>query len=224
VRDLKLFVAEAVATGLLLAAIVGSGIMAENLAGGNDAVALLGNTLGTVATLIVLILVFGPISGAHLNPAISLVFLLRRGIAASTFMGYVVARTCGAVVGVFLAHAMFDLPILQASTHGRASAGQWLSEAVATFGLAITVFSLLREKPSAVPYAVGLYIAGAYWFTASTSFANPAVTVAPSLSNTFSGISPSSVLAFVVAQSAGALLATILLGSLKSATRPAAQL
>ena len=223
-RDLKLFVAEAVATGLLLAAIVGSGIMAENLAGGNDAVALLGNTLGTVATLIVLILVFGPISGAHLNPAISLVFLLRREIPAATFMGYVVAQTCGAVVGVFLAHAMFDLPILQASTHGRASAGQWLSEAVATFGLAITVFSLLREKPSAVPYAVGLYIAGAYWFTASTSFANPAVTVAPSLSNTFSGISPSSVLAFVVAQSAGALLATILLGSLKSATRPAAQL
>jgi glycerol uptake facilitator-like aquaporin len=224
VRDLKLFVAEAVATGLLLAAIVGSGIMAENLAGGNDAVALLGNTLGTVATLIVLILVFGPISGAHLNPAISLVFLLRREIAASTFMGYVVAQTCGAVVGVFLAHAMFDLSILQASTHVRASAGQWLSEAVATFGLAITVFSLLREKPSAVPYAVGLYIASAYWFTASTSFANPAVTVGRSLSNTFSGISPSSVLAFVMAQIAGALLATVVLGSLKSATRPAAQL
>ena len=221
-RDSRLFVAEAVATALLVAAVVGSGIMAENLAAGNDAVALLGNTLGTVTTLVVLILVFGPISGAHLNPAISLVFLLRREITAPTFIGYVTAQTCGAVLGVFLAHAMFDLPLLQASTHVRASTGQWLSEAVATFGLAVTVFSLLREKPSAVPYAVGLYIAGAYWFTASTSFANPAVTVARSLSNTFSGISPSSVLAFAGAQIAGALLAAALLGWLKSARASAA--
>jgi glycerol uptake facilitator-like aquaporin len=224
VRDVKSFVAEAVATALLLAAIVGSGIMGQDLAAGNDAVALLGNTLGTVTTLVVLILVFGPISGAHLNPAISLVFLLRREIAASTFMGYVVAQTCGAVVGVFVAHAMFDLPIVQASTHVRAGTGQWLSEAVATFGLVITVFSLLREKPAAVPYAVGLYIAGAYWFTASTSFANPAVTIARSLSNTFSGISPSSVLAFIAAQIAGALVATVLLRSIKPARVPAAQL
>lgn len=223
-RDLRLYFAEAVGTALLLAAVVGSGIMADNLADGNGAVALLGNTLGTVTTLIVLILVFGPISGAHLNPAVSLVFLLRREITASTFAGYVVAQTCGAVAGVFLAHAMFDLPILQASTHVRASAGQWLSEAVATFGLAITVFSLLREKPAAVPYAVGLYIGGAYWFTASTSFANPAVTVARSLSDTFSGISPSSVMAFVAAQIAGALLATALLSLLQSARVPSAQL
>ena len=155
-RDLRLFIAEAAATALLLAAIVGSGIMAENLAAGNDAVALIGNTLGTVATLIVLILGVRLICGAHLNPAISLVFLLRREISASHFFSYVIAQTCGAVFGVFLAHAMFDLPILQASTHVRASAGQWLSEAVATFGLVITVFSLLREKPAAVPYAVGL--------------------------------------------------------------------
>jgi glycerol uptake facilitator-like aquaporin len=223
VREVKSFVAEGVATALLLAAVVGSGIMAENLAAGNDAVALLGNTLGTVTTLVVLILVFGPISGAHLNPAISLVFLLRREIAASTFVGYVVAQTCGAVLGVFLAHAMFDLPVLQSSTHLRTSAGQWLSEAVATFGLVITVFSLLRERPAAVPYAVGLYIAGAYWFTASTSFANPAVTIARSLSDTFSGISPASVLGFIAAQMAGTLLATMFLRALPPARVTAAQ-
>lgn len=222
-RDVRLFVAEGIATSLLLAAVVGSGIMAENLAAGNDAIALLGNTLGTVTTLVVLILVFGPISGAHLNPAISLVFLLRREIGASTFVGYVLAQTCGAVLGVFLAHAMFDLPMLQVSTHVRTSAGQWLSEAVATFGLVITVFSLLRERPAAVPYTVGLYIAGAYWFTASTSFANPAVTIARSLSDTFSGISPANVLAFVAAQLAGTLLATMFLRALPPARVPAAQ-
>ena len=222
-RDVRLFVAEGIATSLLLAAVVGSGIMAENLAARNDAIALLGNTLGTVTTLVVLILVFGPISGAHLNPAISLVFLLRREIGASTFVGYVLAQTCGAVLGVFLAHAMFDLPMLQVSTHVRTSAGQWLSEAVATFGLVITVFSLLRERPAAVPYTVGLYIAGAYWFTASTSFANPAVTIARSLSDTFSGISPANVLAFVAAQLAGTLLATMFLRALPPARVPAAQ-
>ena len=211
------------ATALLLAAIVGSGVMAENLAGGNEAVALLGNTLGTVTMLVVLILVFAPISGAHLNPVVSLVFVLRREITAITFAGYVAAQVCGAIVGVFVAHAMFDLPILQTSTHARASGGQWLSEALATFGLALTVFSLLRQKPAAVPYAVGLYIAGAYWFTASTSFANPAVTIARSLSDTFSGISPSSVPAFVVAQVVGALLAMATLTLLEPANDLPAQ-
>ena len=222
-RDFKPFFAESVATGLLLVAVVGSGVMAENLSGGNDAVALLANTLSTGATLAVLILVFGPISGAHLNPAVSMVFLLRRQITPSAFGAYVLAQLSGAVVGVWLAHAMFDLPILQASNHVRASGGQWLSEAVATFGLLVTVFSLLREKPGAVPYAVGLYIAGAYWFTASTSFANPAVTIARSLSDTFAGISFGSVPAFVVAQLVGALLATVFLSSLQSARVPAAQ-
>ncbi len=206
-RSLQRFVAEGIATALLLAAVVGSGIMAEGLAGGNAAVALLANTLSTGAILVVLVLVFGPVSGAHLNPVVSVVFLLRKEITLSTFGGYALAQLCGAVLGVLLAHAMFDLPILQISTHTRASMGQWLSEAVATFGLVLTVFSVLRTRPAAIPYAVGLYITAAYWFTASTSFANPAVTVARSLSNTFAGIEPAGVPAFVAAQLLGALVA-----------------
>ncbi len=215
--------AEGVATALLLSAVVGSGIMAQGLSGGNEAIALLGNTLGTVAALIVLILVFGPISGAHLNPAVSLVFVLRGQLRPLVFVGYVIAQACGAVAGVFLAHAMFDLPILQTSSHVRASGGQWLSESVATFGLILTVFGVPRDRPTEVPYAVGLYIAGAYWFTASTSFANPAATIARSLSDTFAGISPQSVPAFVGSQLVGALLAAGLLSVLQSDKVAAAQ-
>jgi glycerol uptake facilitator-like aquaporin len=205
----RLFAAEAIGSALLLATVVGSGIMAERLAGGNDALALLGNTLSTGSVLVVLILAFGPISGAHFNPAVSLVLAGLRGLTINQLGLYVVAQISGALAGTLLAHAMFDEPLLQASTHVRAGPGQWLSESVATFGLIGTVLCVARSRPSAVPYAVGLFIAGAYWFTASTSFANPAVTIARSLSDTFAGIAPASVTGFVVAQFAGALVALV---------------
>ena len=191
----------------MLAAIVGSGIMAERLAGGNEALALLCNSLATGAILVVLIAVFGPVSGAHLNPAVTVAFLSRREVSAGSAIAYVGAQILGAVLGTWLAHAMFNETLFQVSLHDRQGAGLWLAEAVATFGLVLTIFGTLRWKPEATPLTVGLYITSAYWFTASTSFANPAVTIARSLTNTFAGIGPRGVPPFVVAQLLGAIAA-----------------
>ena len=197
-------------TAFLLAAVVGSGIMAQKLAGGNGALALLCNTLPTGAILVVLILVFGPLSGAHFNPAVTLAFALRDGLPWSTAAVYIVAQLLGGIAGVWTAHLMFELPVWQFSITVRTGPGQWLAEAVATFGLLLTVFGCVRRRPDSVAYAVGLYITAAYWFTASTSFANPAVTVARSLSDTFAGIAPAGVPAFIIAQLAGTLAAVVL--------------
>lgn len=196
-------IAEALGTAFLLATVVGSGIMAEKLAGGNVALALLGNTLPTGAILIVLILIFGPLSGAHFNPAVSVAFVLRGDLPKRSLLPYFAAQLIGAIVGVWAAHFMFELPALQFSTHVRTGVAQWVAEFVATFGLLLTIFGCVARAPTATPYAVGLYITAAYWFTASTSFANPVVTLARSLTDTFSGIAPANVVAFVVAQSAG---------------------
>lgn len=201
---------EALGTAFLLATVVGSGIMAQRLSGGNDALALLCNTLPTGAILTVLILVLGPVSGAHFNPAVSLAFSLRGEISWSMVGVYVLAQLCGAIIGVWIAHLMFELPVWQLSTHVRTGPGQWLAEAVATFGLLLTIFGCAARGPECVAFAVGLYIAAAYWFTASTSFANPAVTLARSLSDTFAGIAPTGVAAFIAAQLAGMLLAVVL--------------
>ena len=200
--------AEGIGAALLLAAVVGSGIMAERLAGGNIAVALLANTVATAATLVALILTLGPVSGAQFNPAVTLWAAIGGALPVREAVAYVAVQAAGAVAGVLLAHAMFDLPLLQASTHVRAGAPQLLSEAVATFGLLLTIAGCVRSRPGAVAAAVGLYIAGAYWFTASTSFANPAVTLARSLTDTFAGVRPVDVPGFVAAQLAGALAAT----------------
>lgn len=201
--------AEALGTAFLLATVIGSGIMAEGLSGGNEALALLCNTLPTGAILTVLILIFGPVSGAHFNPAVSLAFALRGELPWRTTLVYLAVQFAGAIIGVWAAHAMFELPIWQVSTHVRSGPGQWLAEAVATFGLLLTIFGCVARAPGAVAYAVGLYIMAAYWFTASTSFANPAVTLARALSDTFAGIAPAGVIAFILAQLAGAGLATI---------------
>jgi glycerol uptake facilitator-like aquaporin len=195
--------AEWLGTAFLLATIIGSGIMAERLAGGNAALALLGNTIPTGCILIVLILIFAPISGAHFNPAVSLAFALRGELPWSIAGGYIVAQIIGAVAGVWAAHLMFELPVWQLSATSRAGAGQWFAEAIATFGLLLTIFGCVARTPAAIPYAVGLYITAAYWFTASTSFANPAVTIARSLSDTFAGIAPAGAPAFIVAQLVG---------------------
>ena len=205
-------VAEGLGTAFLLAAVVGSGIMAAKLSGGNAALALLCNTLPTGAILAVLILTFGPISGAHFNPAVSIAFALRRELPPQAAAVYIAAQIAGGIAGVWVAHAMFDLPLWQISSTVRAGAGQWLAEGVATFGLLVTIFGCAARAPSALPYAVGLYITAAYWFTASTSFANPAVTIARSLSNTFAGIAPANVAGFITAQLAGMIVA-IALGS-----------
>jgi glycerol uptake facilitator-like aquaporin len=202
--------AEWLGTAFLLAAVVGSGIMAERLAGGNLALALLCNTLPTGAILVVLILTFGPISGAHFNPAVSIAFALRRELPWSIAAAYVAAQITGAVAGVWAAHLMFELPIWQFSMTSRAGGGQWFAEAVATSGLLLTIFGCAARTPAAIPYAVGLYITSAYWFTASTSFANPAVTIARSLSDTFAGIAPSGVIAFIAAQLTGTAMAVII--------------
>ncbi len=212
--------AEALGTGLLLAIVIGSGVMGERLAGGNAALALLGNTLATGAGLVVLITIFGPVSGAHFNPAVSLVFALRRELSAGDAAAYVAVQLAGGIAGVLLAHAMFDLPILQVSAKLREGPAQAFSEAVATFGLIATILGSLRFRPQFTPAAVGLYITAAYWFTASTSFANPAVTVARSLSNTFAGIAPRSAPAFIAAQLAGAVVAMLLFGWLLSGAKP----
>jgi len=199
--------AEALGSSFLLMAVVGSGIMAERLAGGNVALALLGNTLPTGAILVVLILVLGPVSGAHFNPAVSLAFALRRELPLSGLALYTLAQILGAVAGVWSAHLMFELDLWQVSTKMRAGAGQWFAEGVATFGLVLAILGCLARAPGAVPFAVGLYITAAYWFTASTSFANPAVTLARALSDTFAGIAPAGVLPFILAQALGAALA-----------------
>ena len=204
--------AEALGTAMLLAIVIGSGIMGERLAGGNVAIALLGNTVATGAGLVVLIALFGPLSGAHFNPAVTLVFALRREIAWRTAAAYVVVQVAGAILGVWLAHAMFAEPVLQVSAKLREGPAQALAEFVATFGLIATILGSVRFRPDFTHVAVGLYITSAYWFTASTSFANPAVTLARSLSNTFAGIAPSSAAAFIAAQLAGALAAAIVMG------------
>jgi glycerol uptake facilitator-like aquaporin len=203
-------VAEWLGTAFLLAAVVGSGIMAQKLAGGNVALALLCNTIPTGAILVVLILIFSPLSGAHFNPAVSIAFALRRELPWPIAAGYVAAQIVGAVAGVWAAHLMFELPVWQFSVTSRTGGGQWLAEAIATFGLLLTVFGCAARTPAAVPYAVGLYITSAYWFTASTSFANPAVTIARSLTDTFAGIAPSGVIAFIAAQLTGTVTAVIL--------------
>jgi glycerol uptake facilitator-like aquaporin len=195
--------AEWLGTAFLLAAVVGSGIMAARLAGGNNALALLCNTIPTGAILTVLILIFGPLSGAHFNPAVSLAFAIRRVLPWPDAAVYIAAQLAGGIAGVWAAHLMFELPVWQISATVRTGAGQWLAEAVATFGLLLTIFGCAARTPAAAPYAVALYITSAYWFTASTSFANPAVTVARSLSDTFSGIAPAGAPAFVVAQLVG---------------------
>ncbi len=204
------FVAEGTGTALLLATVVGSGIMAERLSAGNVAVALLANTLATGAGLAALILTFGSISGAHFNPAVTLVDAWQGGTAWRDVPAYLVAQVSGAVAGVLIAHRMFDLPLLMTSGRARAGGGQVLSEFVATFGLLSVIWGCTRRRPSVTPFAVAAYITAAYWFTASTSFANPAVTIARSLTDTFAGIRPADVFGFVVAQLAGAVTATLL--------------
>ena len=201
-------VAECLGTALLLATVVGSGIMAERLAGGNVALALLGNTIPTGAILFVLITVLGPVSGAHFNPAVTLAFWMRREIKLNEALAYVGVQIIGAIMGTLVAHAMFEEILLQISANIRNGPAQWLSEGVATFGLVATILGTLRWRPEAVPTAVGLYITAAYWFTASTSFANPAVTIARSLTDTFSGIAPENAPGFILMQFVGAAIAT----------------
>jgi glycerol uptake facilitator-like aquaporin len=204
-------VAECMGTAFLLAGAVGSGIMAAKLAGGNGALALLCNTLPTGAILTVLILTFGPVSGAHFNPAVSIAMVIRRELQIGIAAMYIVMQIVGGIIGVLAAHVMFDLPLWQISSTMRTGSGQWFAEAVATFGLLLTILGCSARTPSATPYAVGLYITSAYWFTASTSFANPAVTIARSISDTFAGIAPTGVTAFIAAQFVG-MLAAVALG------------
>jgi glycerol uptake facilitator-like aquaporin len=205
-------VAEALGTAMLLAIVVGSGIMGERLAGGNAALALLGNTLATGAGLVVLISVFGPVSGAHFNPAVTLAMLARRAITPKAAGAYVVVQAVAAILGVWAAHLMFGEPVLQVSQKLRNGPALAWSEFVATFGLFATIFGVSRFKAESVPVAVGLYITAAYWFTASTAFANPAVTIARSFSNTFAGIAPASAPGFILAQAIGAAVATAVFG------------
>jgi glycerol uptake facilitator-like aquaporin len=206
--------AEATGTALLLATVVGSGIMGERLANGQVAIALLANTLATGAGLVALILTFGAISGAHFNPAVTLADASQGGLPWRDVPAYLTAQVLGAFGGVAIAHLMFELPLFSASTHVRSGAAQWLAELVATFGLLSVIWGCVRRRPSATPFAVGAYITAAYWFTSSTSFANPAVTLARAASNTFAGIRPADAPAFIVAQLVGALAATALFGFL----------
>ncbi len=203
------YVAEFIGTAFLLATVVGSGIMAERLADGNVAIALLGNTIPTGAILVVLITMLGPISGAHFNPAVTVAFALRHDIDPGNGVWYVVFQIMGGLVGVLAAHLMFDESLIQFSQKTRTGGAQWFAESVATFGLVFTIFATLKAKQEAVAVAVGLYITAAYWFTASTSFANPAVTIARGFSDSFSGIRPMDVPAFVIAQICGAILAWV---------------
>lgn len=211
--------AEALGTALLVATVIGSGIMGERLADGNAAIALLGNTIATGAILVVLILIFAPISGAHFNPVVSLSFALQRQMTWTECLSYAIVQIAGGILGAILAHAMFSLPLIQFSAHARSGAGVLTGEMVASFGLLAAILGCLRSRPEAVPYAVGLFITAGYWFTSSTSFANPAVTIARSLSDTFSGIRPNDVPGFIVAQIAGALAATAMFRWLWARTR-----
>jgi glycerol uptake facilitator-like aquaporin len=201
--------AEALGSFFLFATVVGSGIMGETLGGGNDALALLGNTLATGAMLYVLIVKLGPLSGAHFNSAVTLAFALRREIAARDAALYLIVQLGAGILGVIAAHFMFDQSLLQSSSKLRDGPGQWLSEAIATFGLLITILGTIRHRPASVPASVALYIGAAYWFTSSTSFANPTITIARSLTDSFAGIAPASVLPFVLAQLAGAAVALL---------------
>jgi glycerol uptake facilitator-like aquaporin len=207
---LRRIAAEGLGTGLLLAAVVGSGIMGERLAGGNVAIALLANALATGAMLVALILAFGPISGAHFNPAVTLADASQEGLPWREVPGYLAAQVAGAFAGVAVAHLMFGEPVFSASRHARAGGAQLFSEFIATFGLLCVIWGCARRRSSAVPFAVGAYIAGAYWFTSSTSFANPAVTLARSASDTIAGIRPGDAPGSIVAQLAGAAAATLL--------------
>ena len=204
--------AEGIGSFFLFAGVIGSGVMAEQLAGGNVAIALLANTIATGAILYVLIAMLGPISGAHFNPAVTLAFAIRREISLAASAAFVAVQLAAGAIGAFAVHVMFDLPVLQFSTKARAGIGQWTGELIATFGLVLTILLLVRLRPSAIPAAVGLYIASAYWFTSSTSFANPAITVVRSLSDTFAGIAPADVPMFIAAQIAGAVIATFVAG------------
>ncbi len=212
--------AEFLGTAFLVAAVVGSGIMAERLSAGNVAIALLANTLATGAALVALILTFGPISGAHLNPVVSVADAFEGGLPWPEVLPYVVAQVTGGIVGAFLAHAMFALPVISLSLHVRSGPAQFLSECVATFGLLCVIWGCSRSRSTAVPFAVASYIVAAYWFTASTSFANPAVTIARSLSETFAGIRPADVPPFLLAQFVGGMGATLLFRWLRPRTLP----
>ena len=205
----KRLASEGIGSAMLFATVIGSGIMAERLAGGNVAVSLLGNTLATGAILFVLITMLGPVSGAHFNPVVSLVAAIRRDLRWSEAALYALTQLSCGIVRVWIAHLMFDEAIFQISTKGRDGIGQWTGEAVATFGLVLTILGTVRHRPTWVPASVALYITAAYWFTSSTSFANPAITVARSLSNSFAGIAPVDVPLFIVAQVAGGLLGAL---------------
>ena len=213
--------AEGLGTALLVGAVIGSGIMAAKLSGGNDALALLCNTLATGAILVVIITIFATVSGAHFNPVVSLVMAIRGELSRRDAVAYILVQVAGGCLGALLAHLMFGLDPLQLSTTERTGLPQWLAEFIATFGLLITILGCVRFKPDAVAFAVGLYITSAYWFTASTSFANPAVTIARSLSDTFAGIAPSDAPAFIIAQILGALAAAALGGWLFALGRKA---
>jgi glycerol uptake facilitator-like aquaporin len=204
---LRRLLAECVGSFFLFTTVVGSGIMAERLAGGNSAVALLGNTMATGAMLFVLITMLGPISGAHFNPVVSMVSWLRKELPAGELTGFILIQLIGGIAGVWAAHLMFDLPVLQFSTKARSGLGQLTGEFIATFGLVLTILGTVRTRPDWVPASVALYITSAYWFTSSTSFANPAITIARSLSNSFAGIAPADVPGFIVAQILGGLAA-----------------
>lgn len=198
---------ETIGSFLLFATVVGSGIMAENLAGGNVAVALLGNTVATGAMLFVLITMLGPVSGAHFNPVVTMVMRLRGEITTHRALAYVVVQVAGGIMGVWAAHVMFGLPVIELSTKSRTGIGQWVSEGIATFGLILTILGTVKHRHVWVPPGVAFYIVAAYWFTASTSFANPAITIARAMSNTFAGIAPAHVPGFIAAQIIGALIA-----------------
>jgi glycerol uptake facilitator-like aquaporin len=218
----RAILAEALGSLLLFATVIGSGIMAERLAGGNAAIALLGNTLATGAMLFVLITMLAPVSGAHMNPAVTLVMRLRGHIRTDAAIAYVAAQLVGGILGVWLAHLMFDVPILQLSMEIRTGPGQWAGEAVATFGLLLTILGTARMRPAHGPASVAFYITAAYWFTSSTSFANPAITIARSLSDSFAGIAPACVPAFIIAQLVGALAAHLVADAIFA--RPSAEI
>ena len=208
--------AEGIGAFFLFACVIGSGIMATNLSGGNDAIALLANTLATGAILFVLIAILGPISGAHMNPAVTLVAATRGELGRKDAVAYILVQIAFGILGAWTAHLMFDLPTLQLSVKARTGLGQWIGEGIATFGLILTILSTAKHRPDWVPATVALYITAAYWFTSSTSFANPAITIARSMSDTFAGIAPDDVPAFIAAQligaAAGVIVAKVLLG------------
>lgn len=206
---LRRLAAEGIGSFFLFSCVIGSGIMAEHLSGGNDAVALLGNTIATGAILFVLITMLGPISGAHMNPAVTLVAASRRELRWRDAAGYILVQLAFGILGAWAAHLMFDLPTLQLSVKARTGLGQWSGEAIATFGLVLTILGTVRHRPQWVPASVALYVTAAYWFTSSTSFANPAITIARSLSDTFAGIAPANVPMFVLAQLVGAAAAAL---------------